>query len=235
MKKLYILGFILMPFLIKAQSLQVLNAQANQNSDGSVTVESHADVKNTSSTEKIVRVERIATNLTSGHITYFCWDDCFAPNGTISGNDTIPAGGTTSIFISYLIPNSINGNSTVTYKYYDVNNPNDSTIQQFAYNVSTTTSTVEKTVLAKSISEVSAAYPNPASQYTRIDYDLSTSAREASIKFYNILGSEIRKVDLQGRQGSVSIDLDNMSEGMYLYSLVVNGKTVSTKKFIVKK
>lgn len=234
MKKLYLLGFIFLPFLIKAQSIQVLNAQANQNSDGSTTVESHADVKNNSSTEKIVRVERVATNLTSGHVTYFCWDECFPPSGAISGNDTLAAGATTNIFISYLIPNSITGISTVTYKYFDVNNPNDSTIQQFSYNVSATTS-VEKTVLAKSISEISAAYPNPASQYTRIDYDLSTSARESSIKFYNILGSEIRKIDLQGRQGSVSIDLDNMSEGMYLYSLVVNGKTVSTKKFIVKK
>jgi len=234
MKKLYILGFLLMPFMMKAQSLQILNAQANQNSDGSTTVESHADVKNSSASEKIVRVERIATNLTSGHITYFCWDECFPPSGIISGNDTLAAGATTNIFISYLIPNSINGMSTVTYKYYDVNNPTDSTIQQFSYNVSTTTS-VEKTVLAKSISEVSAAYPNPASQYTRIDYDLSTSAREASIKFYNILGSEIRKIDLQNRQGTVNIDVDNMSEGMYLYSLVVNGKTVSTRKFIVKK
>ena len=126
------------------------------------------------------------------------------------------------------------GTSTASYKFFDINNPSDSIVQQFTFVISTSTSS-DKTLAVRNVNELSLAYPNPAGTYTRIDYELSGSAKEANIKIYNILGSEIRKIELANRQGTVSIDTDSMTEGMYLYSLVVNGKTISTKKFIVKK
>jgi len=235
MKRLLLLsGWLILPFCIQAQSLQVLNAQANVSGDGSTTLEAHADIKNTSSTDKIVRCERTQVNTASGHQTYFCWDECYAPPTSISGLDTIAPGATTSIFISYLVPANTNGTSSVMYKFYDVNNPNDSVTQQFTYTISVPTS-AEKTLTAKSSHEISTAYPNPAGNFTRIDYDLALSAKDAHVKIYNILGSEIRKIDLHARQGTINLDTENFTEGMYLYSLVVNSKTVSTRKFIIKR
>lgn len=234
MKKiLLIAGLLILPFVLQAQSFQVSNATSNLSGDGSTTLEAHADLKNNSSTEKIVRVERIINNLAPSHQSYFCWNECFAPPTTLSGNDTIAAGATSTKFISYLVPANASGTSSITYKFFDLNNPNDSVVQQFTYTVSVPTS-VEKT-LTKSVNDISLAYPNPANSYTRIDYELAAGTREANIRIYNILGSEVRKIELPARQGTVSIDTDGMSEGMYLYSLVANGKTISTRKFIVKR
>lgn len=234
MKRLILLTGILLPFLLGAQSFQITNATPNVSGDGSNTVEGHADLKNISSSTKIVRVERIQNNLASGHLNYFCWDECLSPNGNISGNDTIFAGATSTKFKAYLTPAGNMGTSTASYKFLDVNNPSDSIVQQFTFVISTSTSS-DKTLAVRNVNELSVAYPNPAGTYTRIDYELSLSAKDAVIKIYNILGSEIRKIELANRQGTISIDTDSMTEGMYLYSLVVNGKTVSTKKFIVKK
>lgn len=234
MKRLILLTGILLPFLLGAQSFQITNATPNVSGDGSNTVEGHADLKNISSSTKVVRVERIQNNLASGHLNYFCWDECLSPNGNISGNDTILAGATSTKFKAYLTPAGNMGTSTASYKFLDVNNPSDSIVQQFTFVISTSTSS-DKTLAVRNVNELSVAYPNPAGTYTRIDYELSLSAKDAAIKIYNILGSEIRKIELANRQGTISIDTDSMTEGMYLYSLVVNGKTVSTKKFIVKK
>jgi hypothetical protein len=234
MKRFLLIACILIPVLTVAQSFQITNSTPNVSGDGSTTIEGHADLKNISSSTKIVRVERIQNTLATGHLNYFCWDECLSPNGNISGNDTILAGATSTKFKAYLTPGGNMGTSTASYKFFDINNPSDSIVQQFTFVISTSTSS-DKTLAVRNVNELSLAYPNPAGTYTRIDYELSGSAKEANIKIYNILGSEIRKIELANRQGTVSIDTDSMTEGMYLYSLVVNGKTISTKKFIVKK
>lgn len=234
MKKIILLAAVLIPVLLGAQSFQITSATANVTGDGSTTIEGHADLKNISTTTKIVKVERILNNLASGHLSYFCWDECFSPMTNVSGNDTLAPGATSTKFKSYLTPAGNSGTSVIGYRFYDVNNPTDTAVQQFTYVVSTATS-ADKSLNVKNVNDISIAYPNPAGAFTRVDYELSSLAKDASIKLYNILGSEIRRFELTNRQGTLLIDTDSMSEGMYLYSLVVNGKTLSTRKFIVKK
>lgn len=234
MKRVILLVGLVLPVLLAAQSFQITNAQPNVSGDGTTTVEGHADLKNISSSTKIVKVERILNNLASGHQSYFCWDECFAPPTNVSGNDTLAPGATSTKFKSYLMPGNTSGTSVIAYRFYDINNPSDTAVQQFTYTISTATS-ADRNIGIRNVNDISVAYPNPAGTFTKVDYELSSQAKDASIKIYNILGTEIRRIELNSRQGSIQIDTDIMTEGMYLYSLVVNGKTISTRKFIVKK
>lgn len=218
---------------IMAQSLQVLNATATVNGDYNASLSAHMDLKNTGSNTKYVKAERITSTMASGHANYFCWDQCYSPNVSISsGTDTIAAGATSTKFILYLMANNNTGTSTCTYKFYDTNNPTDTAVQTFTFNVTTPTSADR--LLSPNTHEISAAYPNPSQTITKIDYELGSAAREALIKVYSFLGNEIRKIELPNRQGTLIIDTDELGDGMYLYSLVVNNKTVSTRKFVVR-
>jgi agmatine/peptidylarginine deiminase len=81
------------------------------------------------------------------------------------------------------------------------------------------------------------AYPNPASNTFVIPFDL---IENASIKIIitDILGKEmftITKNNLQAGMYKEAIDASNFNNGVYFYSMIVNGIKISTRKLIIQK
>jgi hypothetical protein len=49
--------------------------------------------------------------------------------------------------------------------------------------------------------------------------------------FYDFYGKEIKKVEVKETgAGKIEADTQNLSEGVYSYSLILNGKVIDTKK-----
>ena len=82
---------------------------------------------------------------------------------------------------------------------------------------------------------VSNLYPNPASDYADIDFQMSTSNQEVKIVVYNILGQEIKELILDKDQRNARISLRDINSGMYMYQLMIDGRSIVTKKLIVRK
>lgn len=75
--------------------------------------------------------------------------------------------------------------------------------------------------------------PNPFAESTTISYHIPERIGFAQIIFYNNLGQIIRIADIEERgYGRLNVYADNLSSGMYSYSLVVDGKVYDTKKMI---
>ncbi|CAM4109812.1 T9SS type A sorting domain-containing protein [Aquirufa beregesia] len=82
---------------------------------------------------------------------------------------------------------------------------------------------------------VSNLYPNPASEYADIDFQMATSNQEVKIVVYNILGQEIKELILDKDQRYARISLRDINSGMYMYQLMIDGRSIVTKKLIVRK
>lgn len=82
---------------------------------------------------------------------------------------------------------------------------------------------------------VSNLYPNPASEYADIDFQMNTSNQEVKIVIYNILGQEIKELVLDKDQRNARISLREFNSGMYMYQLMIDGRSIVTKKLIVRK
>jgi len=82
--------------------------------------------------------------------------------------------------------------------------------------------------------QVSHAYPNPASDFVDIDYQVIGN-QELRLGFYNVLGEQVKEFALDRDQKSLHISLRDFSSGMYLYQLTIDGRSVATKKIIVRK
>lgn len=82
---------------------------------------------------------------------------------------------------------------------------------------------------------VSNLYPNPASEYADIDFQMATSNQEVKIVVYNILGQEIKELVLDKDQRNARISLRDINSGMYMYQLMIDGRSIVTKKLIVRK
>jgi Chaperone of endosialidase/Secretion system C-terminal sorting domain len=75
--------------------------------------------------------------------------------------------------------------------------------------------------------------PNPFKTSTIIDYSLPEGEKDASILLLNLNGQTLREFKLNDVKGSITIESSSLQKGMYLYSLISNGKEIATKKMIV--
>lgn len=82
--------------------------------------------------------------------------------------------------------------------------------------------------------QVSHVYPNPASEFVDIDYQVSGNL-DLHVAFFNILGEQVKEIPLDRDQRTVRISLRDFANGMYMYQLVIDGRSVATKKLIVRK
>lgn len=76
--------------------------------------------------------------------------------------------------------------------------------------------------------------PNPFHQQTVIAYTIPENCRNSSIHIYNLNGAELRSYAIsQKGRGSITVDAGSLKAGMYLYTLICDGKEVATKKMIL--
>lgn len=87
------------------------------------------------------------------------------------------------------------------------------------------------------VNDASALYqnsPNPFNLSTTIGYNLASSAGTANIYVYNMVGTQLKSIQLYGTgRGNITINGNELSAGMYLYALVVDGKIIDTKRMIL--
>lgn len=83
--------------------------------------------------------------------------------------------------------------------------------------------------------QVSNLYPNPAIDYVDIDYQISNVGMEVRLVMYNILGQEIKDIVLDPYQINVRWQLRDVNSGMYIYQLMIDGRSIASKKIIVRK
>lgn len=74
--------------------------------------------------------------------------------------------------------------------------------------------------------------PNPFSVQTEIKYDLGTETPNAFIYIYNLQGEQ-KKAYTIDNTGTLTIRANELNPGMYLYTMVVEGKIIGTKRMIV--
>ena len=78
--------------------------------------------------------------------------------------------------------------------------------------------------------------PNPFDDTTIIEVSIPDEVQKAFIYIYDLTGKKVQQVDITacGKQ-SVTLDASSLTDGMYLYSLIVDGKVVQTRRMIVEK
>jgi len=75
--------------------------------------------------------------------------------------------------------------------------------------------------------------PNPFSEQTTINYFLPDNVVKAQMLFYNVSGKLIQSVDLNEKgKGSLNVFAQDLSNGIYTYTLVVDGKIIESKKMV---
>ncbi len=81
---------------------------------------------------------------------------------------------------------------------------------------------------------ISNVYPNPASAYASIDYQLARNTDKAKIVLCNVLGNVVGEYTLILDAKTLHISTLELNSGVYFYTLSVDGKSLVTRKLIIK-
>ncbi len=190
-------------------------------------IEAHMSVTNNGSVTIGVKVKKVEISLVDSSVNTFCWDVCYPPFVYVSGDtmEVHPAG-TNSAFVGEYQPNGHAGESIIRYVFFDYENTDDSVCFNAIFRAYPLG--IEDPSFRATLSN---AYPNPANTRATFNYTVDAGAR-AMLIVRNVLGSTVKEIQLAGN-GQVRIPTIELSEGIYFYSLVVNGQIQSTRKLVV--
>ena len=191
----------------------------------------HMQIRNLTSGDLNIIVEKEIIQDLEGTMIFFCWGQCFSPDVFVSPNpvvveaNTVTADGLLSFHTMF--EEGVYGQVKVRYFAYEQEHPDARIYVDVVFNKS-------GVGVAENSVEFGRAYPNPASSTVHFNYEI-TSGNRVSVSVYNLLGQEVMSQNLDALQGVATISVAGLNEGIYFCNLVVNGQTVKTEKFVVKK
>ncbi len=94
----------------------------------------------------------------------------------------------------------------------------------------------EVTSIAMVSSELLQNKPNPFTESTEIEFTIAEKANSAILYVYDLQGKQVREYSITEKGNtSVTLKAGSLQPGMYLYSLIVDGNEVDTKRMILTK
>ncbi|MFZ4563104.1 MAG: T9SS type A sorting domain-containing protein [Bacteroidales bacterium] len=245
--KRYILSlFLLSAITVTAytQSLELSNKNGiitpnstiiQEGSPDSAELVTYMNVKNIGDKEINVLCKKSQLTMLDSTETTMCWaGSCYPSDVNISPNSrTIAVGEIVTDFdgryVQIAFDNFKPGESFVRWVFYDEANVNDSnsvTIKYTSYPLGIDDASAAQTMLSN-------AFPNPAGASAGFTYSIPAGSI-GTFTLRNVIGSTIQVDQLQSSTGKFIISTTNLSDGIYFYSLMVDGKLSQTKKLIVK-
>ena len=200
------------------------------------SMEIQFDIHVINTTDADINVVAQMEDLTGTGMTYLCWGTCFMP-GTFEAKNVVTAGGE-GLFnghVMFIDANSgevlpVGTEVKMVYTFFDERNPEE----QYTFNVNFKYQP-ESIVDYNSVDVFSKAYPNPANNTVSFDYNMPYDVNSASVAIYNMMGQEVVRQDLNLGGSRADINVSDLNEGVYFYSLIVNNQTVKTNKFVVSR
>jgi hypothetical protein len=75
-------------------------------------------------------------------------------------------------------------------------------------------------------------YPNPYTDFTSITAKIPLKASESSIEIYSIVGEKMKTYKLVAGENYINVKKTDLGKGIFFYSLIIDGKKVSTKQML---
>ena len=190
---------------------------------------SHVFVKNTSSGAITVKVKKVEMAIQNGTMNLLCWGLCYAPEVFVSIDSIVIAAGATNEtdFSGHYLPQGVVGISTIRYVFYDMYNPTDSVCVNVDY------STYPQGISKVANDITCNVYPNPANQSANFTFSVPQDS-DARLIIRNLVGNVVKDIPVTGNTGQIKVNTSDLAEGLYFYSVLINGTSQVAKKLVVK-
>ncbi len=246
MKRLLLLVYLLsiVAFYGYSQSLYLSNAQGPIIANSTITqagtpdsleLITYLNVKNIGTHAVNIYCKKIYISQIDSVEVTMCWaGSCYPPFVNVSPNSQpIAVGQTITDFVGHY--GSVTGHgfksgeSIIRWVFYDATDRNDTvsvTVKYTSYPVG-----IQEKISLQGL--LSNAFPNPAGATASFNYSVPSGSQGAII-IRNLVGAAVQTEQVISGAGKITVSTANLSDGLYFYSLMIDGKIIQTKKLVVK-
>ena len=244
MKKLLLsLSLLISMFAVTAQNIEVFEKETGEKIESGASYVVFGDGAETwgelsiefdvMALDRLTLIgEKVENNVIENTLNYICFGQCLSPTMYVS-NPTEANPGEPLLFSAHYMSQTgepVFGEQSMTYYIYEKSNPDAKFVINVIFKYS-----LENISEFNSENVFSNAYPTPASKTVNFDYNFSADVNSAEISICNIMGQEVMRNEINGMSGKASINVSDLTDGVYFYSLIINGKVEKSNKIVVKK
>jgi hypothetical protein len=212
-----------------SQNIEIL--PTNTTASGSVDTNEvyiKLHIKNNSTAQTTLITKKLENNLTTGHQSYFCVGTyCYSPSTVIAPNPiVIEPGMEDESFKGYLKPLGNMGTSSVKYCFVD-NTAIDSACITLTFNMG------NLGVINNSHKAFIKIYPNPTAGDFNVIFNSENIYSGLKLVLFDISGKKIKEETQHTAEGMIKLNTENLTNGLYLVSLVADGTVIANEKLSV--
>ncbi len=252
-KHILLIIFTIVFISAKSQNIQILDSVGNVINGQTVYMTTTVDpldnyqvshiyfpIKNNTSSSLDIKFKRYELITVSNTKNYWCWSFCAMP--TFSGTKPFWEDNNAVSFVAnevkddfmraYHMPIGISGLATYRYVLYDDANPSDSAFVDIHFDMLTS---AKKNINTFAKTDLN-IFPNPASKKVYLNFSKSAEIEQANcvLIIRDMLGEVVKEYDLRNEFTKHEMDISEINPGIYFYTLLVNGKSILTKRLVIK-
>ena len=189
--------------------------------------------KNTSDKAITLIIRKIDAQIGSSQKNYFCLDSNCLDHKVEDFIVKIEPGQVLNNFEVVLAAGLVSGESAIRYVAFNKYYPGHSI--EFDLNFIVEEKPEKQNLYNSRFITLKDVYPNPVTDHAFVDYKMNNDQVKAKIVVHNILGNVVGEYTLPAQENLVRVRTDDLSAGIYFYTLYVEDEGVITRKLIVRK
>lgn len=198
------------------------------------TIKAPLRLKNTSEKPITLIIRKVNGQIGSTQKNYFCLDNnCLDQKIVDDYVLKIEPGQVLNNFQIVLEAGLVSGESSIKYLVYNKSNPGQSI--EFELNFNVEEKPEKENIYSSRFITLHDVYPNPVVDQAVVDYKVMNDQIKAKIVVHNILGNIVGEYLLPSLENFVRVKTDELSAGIYFYTLYIDNEGVMTRKLIVRK
>lgn len=220
-------------FWLSAQSFEIGAIQDTYRGTIGDVVKAPLKIKNTSDRTITLVVRKIQQQIGSTQKNFYCIDNNCLDQKVNDVMVRIDPGQTFNGLQFALDAGLVPGLSNIRYFIFNRANPSFYSELDLSFLIEEKSAN-DNIYQSKNI-QLHDVYPNPATEHAFANYKILNDKIKAKIRLRNLLGNIVAEYDLIPSENFLRIRTDELSSGIYFYSLYVDNESVMTRKLIVKK
>ncbi|GEM_PF-1164847 len=245
MKKIILSIFYAVWFAFYANAqLAILDSEMQDITNQNITVNGTANdnyfkvdifLQNAGEEPVDVYVRKFEVELIEGVMNSFYWNGTSFSELVFDVEDPLILDGDQilrdTVFYTEFLTDDVEGLSEVRYEFFSQTESFDTVSLTILLNIETPTGFTDSDT-RKSI-HLADPQPNPARGFTWINYAVPAHKGNAQIVLRNLLGKQVHSENLDINGNRIRINTHNLTNGIYIYSLIIDSQVIESKRLVV--
>jgi len=216
-----------------AQGFELTGLQDNYKGIIGETIKAPLKFRNTSDKAITLVIRKVSDQIGSTQKNYMCVDGNCLDQRVEDYLVKLEPGQTLSTFQIALDAGLVSGESVLKYQAYNRVNPTQTI--EFDLNFNVEERPEKENIYTSRFVTLHDVYPNPVVDQAVVEYKVINDRVKAKLVVHNLLGNVVGEYSLPSIENFVRVKTDELTAGIYFYTLYVDNESVMTRKLIVRK